>query len=652
VDALAPLVVALPLLAASVLVGGLTVIPRAAVDAICVAVAVAVAAMAAVLMVRSADGLIVYWFGGWQPRGGVALGISFAIEPIGGALACFVALMFVAAFVFSSRYFVVAGPLFHALMLVFLAGAEGFCLTGDLFNLFVFFELVSVSAYALTAYDIEEEGPLTGTLNFAVTNSVGALLILIGIALVYARTGALNLAQIGDVLAGHAPDGLVIGAFTLMAVGFLTKAAVVPFHFWLADAYSVAPTPVCLLLSAAMSELGLFALARVYWTLFDGTLGASSGPITAVLLIAGAVTAVLGAVVTFAQRHLKRMLAFATISHVGLFLIGIALLDRAGAGLAGTGVYVLADGAVKASLFVGAGVLQHRFGTVDELELRGKGRDLPLTAGLFLVAGLALASFPLFGPFLGKAMIDSAAVESGHAWIAVVIILASGLTGGAVLRATGRIFRGWGRESERGDEYHVRGGEVDPELAYRHDRVPLTMTVPTVALLAFGLALGFVPGLADAARRAGARFVDRPAYAAEVLQGQRPPRALAAAGPGVPSSPAAFRTTRVSGPPLATAAAAAVVRPPRPEPAKPFDGAKLHDWLYAVLSLVLAVGLAFLALTRGRLRELPGSGPAGRALRLTLGWLRSLHTGQVPDYVTWLVAGTVLLGLTWAVTLS
>jgi multicomponent Na+:H+ antiporter subunit D len=633
VDVLAPLVVAVPLLGASVLVGGLTIVPRAAVDAICVAIALAVAAMAAVLLVRSGDGLIVYWFGGWQPHGGVALGISFAIEPVGAGLACFVALMFVAAFVFSARYFVVAGPLFHALMLVFLAGAEGFCLTGDLFNLFVFFELVSVSAYALTAYDIEEEGPLTGTLNFAVTNSVGALLVLIGIALVYARTGALNLAQIGDVLAGHQPDGLVIGAFTLMAVGFLTKAAVVPFHFWLADVYSVAPTPVCLLLSAAMSELGLFALARVYWTLFDGTLGAASGPITAVLVIAGAVTALLGAVIAFAQRHLKRMLAFATISHVGLFLIGIALLDRAGAGLAGTGVYVLADGAVKASLFVGAGVLQHRFGTVDELELRGKGRDLPLTAGLFLVGGLALASFPPFGPFLGKAMIDSAAVEDGHGWLVVVLILASALTGGAVLRATGRVFRGWGVESERGNEYHMRGAEVDPELKYRHDRVPLTMTVPTVALLVFGLSLGLVPGLPDAARRAGARFVDRPAYAADVLQGQRPPRALP--------------TARASAAP-----GAALVRPPRPQRATPFDGPKLHDWLYAVLSLALALGLAYLALTRGRLRKLAGAGPPGRALRATLGWLRGLHTGQVTDYVTWLVAGAVLLGLTWAVTLS
>jgi multicomponent Na+:H+ antiporter subunit D len=639
VEALAPLLVAVPLLAAAGLVGGASVLRRSVVDLICVGVAVAAAAMAAVLLSRSAGGLVVYWFGGWQPRGGVAVGVSFAIEPIGAGLAVFVALMFVAAFVFTARYFIVRGTLFHALMLVFLAGAMGFCLTGDLFNLFVFFELVSVSAYALTAYDIEEEGPLTGTLNFAVTNSVGAVLVLIGIALLYARTGALNLAQIGDALAGHAPDRLVIGAFTLMAVGFLTKAAVVPFHFWLADVYSVAPTPVCLLLSAAMSELGLFALARVYWTLFDGTLGASSEAVTIALLVAGALTALLGAVLCFAQRHLKRMLAFATISHVGLFLIGIALLDRTGAGLGGTAVYVLADGSVKASLFVGVGVLQHRFASVDELGLQGRGRKLPLTTGLFVAGGLALASLPPFGPFLGKAMIDEAAVSAGYGWVAAVLLVASALTGGAVLRATGRIFRGWGVESKEGDQYHTRGREVDPELRYPHDRVPLTMTVPAVALLVFGLAIGLVPGLPDAAHRAAARFTDRGAYAATVLGGAAPPRGTTAAGAA--TSPGASAATS----PHAAAARSAAR-------AEPFTGPHAVDWLYAALSLTGAAGLAWLALTRGRLRDLAGGGAAGRAVRAALAGLRGLHTGQVTDYVTWLVVGTVLLGLTWAVTIG
>ena len=151
----------------------------------------------------------------------------------------------------------------------------GFCLTGDLFNLFVFFELMSVSAYVLVGYEVGQRAALEGALTFAVTNTVGSILLLFGIGLLYGRTGALNLAQMGAALAPGA-DALVGVAFALIACGLLVKAAVVPFHLWTADAYAVAPTPVCILLAGAFSELGLFGLARVYWTVFDGALGATT----------------------------------------------------------------------------------------------------------------------------------------------------------------------------------------------------------------------------------------------------------------------------------------------------------------------------------------------------------------------------------------
>src|SRR3954451_104471 len=409
-------------------------------DAVSMLVALAVTVLCALVLVDAGSGRLVEWFGGWTPRDGAALGITFAVDGVGAGLALFCAVLFVMAFAFSWRYFAVVGPLYHTLMLLMLAAAVGFSYSGDLFNVFVFFELLSVTAYALTAYDIEEDAPLQGTLNFAVSNSVGAFLALTGIGLLYARTGALNLAQVGEALAGRAPDALVVGAFTLIAAGVFVKAAVVPFHFWLADGYAVAPTPVCLLLSAAVSELGLYALARVYWTVFSGILDDS--PVRVILLVVGVSTALLGAVMCFAQRHLKRMLAFATVSHVGLFLVGLALLTAGG--LAGVTLFVVADGMVKASLFVGAGVLAHRFGTVDELDLRGAGRELPLTAVLWMVGGLAIASLPPFGPFLGKALIEAAATEEGFAWVTAVFVAASLLTGAAVLRAGARIFLGWG----------------------------------------------------------------------------------------------------------------------------------------------------------------------------------------------------------------
>src|SRR5205823_10604576 len=187
------------------------------------------------------------WFGGWRPRGGIALGIDFAVDPLGAGLAAVAGLMVALAFLFSIGYFAEVGQtLFQVLMLVVLAAMGGFALTGDLFDMFVFLELMSVAAVALTMYMNDEPGPLQGGINFLVTSTVGALLMLMGITLLYARTGALNLAQIGSALDRHRADGLVVTAFVLIAAGLLTKAATVPLHLWLVDAYTVAPLPVAI----------------------------------------------------------------------------------------------------------------------------------------------------------------------------------------------------------------------------------------------------------------------------------------------------------------------------------------------------------------------------------------------------------------------
>jgi multicomponent Na+:H+ antiporter subunit D len=606
---LAPLAIAVPMITAALLVGLGWLIPRPVVDVASLAAAVTVSVFCALLLNEASKGRIVYWFGGWQPRGGVAIGVSFAIDQLSAGLALFCALLFVAAFAFSWRYFVVVGPLFHALMLVFMAGMLGFGYTGDLFNLFVFFELMSVAAYALVAYDIEEEGPLQGALNFAVTNTIGAFFILTGIALLYGRTGALNMAQIGQALAGHPADGLVIVSFTLICVGFLVKAAVVPFHFWLADAYSVAPTPVCLLLSAAMSELGLYALARVYWTVFSGVLDPGDAGLQAVLIGAGVLTALLGAAMSFGQRHLKRMLAFATVSHVGLFLIGLGLFDAAG--LAGVALFVIADGCMKGALFVAVGVVQHLRESVDELRLRGRGRDLKLTGPVFGVCALAVASLPPFGPFVGKSMVDLAAKEQGLGWVAAVFLISSALTGGALLRATGRVFLGLGpaRDKVAGDE--AAPDEADPELSYSHDRVPRTMTVPLVVLAVVGVGISLVPGLSEHVERAAAQFVDRSAYAASVLRG--------AAG-----APPAHAATHAP---------------------------DLLSYVIGVATLIAALALAAVALFSGRFRGRAFKSVEG-ASGLLLARLRTLHSGLVPDYVAWLTLGTAVLAALFAATLS
>jgi multicomponent Na+:H+ antiporter subunit D len=598
---LAPLPIAIPLLAAGALAATDFLHRRWIADAVALLSAAATTTICAILLARAAGATapIVYWFGAWEPHHGVALGVSLTIDALGAGMATLVSLLATGGLIFSARYFDAVSNLFQALMLVFLAAMVGFCLSGDLFNMIVFFELMSVAAYALTAYRIEERGPLQGAINFAVSNSLGAIAILFGIALLYGRTGALNLAQIGVALAGRQADVLVAVAFTLIVVGFLVKAAAVPFHFWLADAHSVAPTPVCVLFSGVMVELGVYAVARVYWTAFSGALGPEAPALRPMLLWVGALTALIGALMCFQQRHLKRLLAFSTVSHVGLFLICVALFTPAG--IAAAAALVLAHGLVQAALFMCVGILIHRFAEVDELRLRGRGRDRSLMpVGLiFALGGVALAGTPMLGVFLGNSLGEAAVAGSGFDWAVAIFVLASSITAGTVLRAAGSVFGGWGEEEPPPSEQPQERDETFETLE-PHDRTPITMLAPAAVLMLAGLAAGILPGFRDAVQQAGAAFVDSSAYAGAVLH---------QAGRYTPIEPSGLRAV---------------------------------DFAFAGTSIVLAVAIAATALFG---RELVKRIPAGarRAGGRATTTIRDLHSGHVGDYVAWLTVGTAVL---------
>ncbi len=407
--------VVIPLLAAALLAALTKCISQRLSQAIALASAAATLAACTLLMRAAAVQPLVYWFGNFRPRHGIALGISFTIEPLGAGLAAFTSLLTIAALVFSSQYFDTVGNHFHSLLLAFLAAMCGFCLTGDLFNMFVFFELMSAAGFALCGYKTDDPGSLQGALNFAVINTIAAYFVLTGIGLLYARTGALNMAQMARTLGGGPLDSLVFVGFAFIVFGYLVKAAVAPFHFWLADAHAVAPTPVCILFSGVMVEMGLFALARLWWGVFDIPLHARIPGAASLFVIAGAVTAVLGSVMCWLQNNLKRLLAFSTIGHVGLMTIGIGLFTADG--LAGTAIYVIGHGMVKAGLFLVAGILLHRFESVDECELHGKGLHEPWTAAVFFTGAIALAGFPTSGLAAGDDLMAASASAAGYSWV-------------------------------------------------------------------------------------------------------------------------------------------------------------------------------------------------------------------------------------------
>ncbi|MEU2221691.1 complex I subunit 5 family protein [Streptomyces sp. NPDC018347] len=578
---LIPLLVAVPLLGAALLVATGRRLPRIAAEITGFVCCGGTAALALVLLPESSPPMV-EWVGGRLPAAGESVGILVVGDGPALGMAAVVSLLTLAALVYSWRYFdePPAGHtgVFTALMLLFQGAMCGFAIAGDLFNAFVFFELMSVVAYALTGYRIDEAKAVQGALTFGIVNSLGAYALLTGIALLYARTGELAMAKIGrglDAAAGSGgPDALVLASFVLVLTGLLVKAAAVPFHFWLPDAHAVAPTPVCMLLSGVMVELGAYGVWRVYGTVFAGPGGIPAADLTRALVTLGVLTAAIGAVMCWYQRHIKRLLAYSTVSHTGLFLVGLGILTPEGDD--GVALYILGHAGVKAALFACAGVLLDRFGSVDEHALHGRGRPLRATAVLFAVGALGLAGLPPFGTALGKAVTE----EAVGGPLTVLYVAASAITAGAVLRVTARVFLGLGGIGPRpGDaEYETSGTDEEPETSGLLSRIPDTMTTVPAVLLAAALAVGAVPG-----------------FGAVVA------RSVNEAGSGG---------------------------------ARVFVHWTAHGALLGVASTALAVVLAGLAVTR------PGWGAApGWAAPL-----RRLQSGHVGDYVAWLLVGATVLG--------
>jgi len=594
-----PLLVAIPLLAAAVTAGLDHVIPEPVQDALVVGASAATTALAFVLLWHAEGREVVHWFGGWQPRHGIALGIDFAVGPLAAGMCAVIGVVVTLALLYSLTFLREAARLFDALMLVALSAMCGFAMSGDLFNLFVWLELMGVAAYALTGFQVERLGPVQGAVNFAITNSLGGYLFAIGIALLYARTGALNLAQIGTTLSRGSSGGLVIVAMTLLLCGFLIKGAVVPFHLWAADAYAVAPAPVCAVLGGVMTDIGLIGVARLYWSVFAVPFGHGHG-VGDVLLWLGIATAVLAGTMAFLQRHLKRMLAYSVVCHIGIMLAGIGLLDSSG--LAGAELMFLAHALLTAGLFFVAGILHVDHALIDELHLRGRGRGAWALAAAWFAGTIGLVGTPYVGIYLGHGLID----EGARPWVLALLWLGSALAGAALLRAGARIFLGWG---DAEDDLLGRAIEEDP--VERDVLRPLLVGVALVAVV-LGVAISIVPGLGQRAEYAAERFRDTSGYAATVLHGRAvtPPASL----------PVSIRHT------------------------------SLESILSATGSTIFALGLALVGLYRSRLPR-GISRAARRTLAPPIRVLHALHSGVVGDYVTWVAVGTAVTGGIWALLL-
>jgi multicomponent Na+:H+ antiporter subunit D len=591
--------VALPLLGAGLLAALRKWLSRAAADSLSIAVAASTLISSLLLLSHALQHTQVYWFGNWHPRGSVVLGITFVADPVAAGLSSLAGLLVFLALIFSWRFVDSGANHYHALMLVFLAAMDGFVLTGDLFNMFVFFELMSTAAFALCGLKTQEPAPLQGSFNFAVTNTVAAFLVLTGIALLYAVTGALNMAQIGLALGGR-HDPLVLFAFTLLTCGFFIKAAIAPFHFWLPDAHAVAPTSVCVLFSGLMVELGLYAVVRLKSVIFQQTFASGETHLRYILLAFGGATILIGGVMCYAEHHLKRLLAFSTVCHTGLMLVIFAI--QGPLAIAVMLVYLVAHAFVKSSLFFVSGIMLHRLRSISENVLFGRGRPLRWTAALWFLGGIGLAAGPCFSTMLADAGMSSASEEAGiHglSWgLSWLFMFAGVMTCAAVFRVGMHTFAGWGDAPITDRSAQV--GEL-PETEAEEQKVFWYHFVPPLVCILLAIALTFIPGWQYGVREAAARVYDQPAYLNMVYTGHSIPL----------TAPRSWRNE--------------------------IPGAAIRGTIAVLLALCLACTSVF----RGKLAR---GLRIGAFLEGPLTILRAVQSGHPGDYVLWLTVGLAVFG--------
>jgi multicomponent Na+:H+ antiporter subunit D len=527
--------------------------------------------VAATDVYRGDGQVLTHFFSAEKPVHGQALGIAFGADPFGLAFALLTAALGTLLLLSLLSEFGDIGERelggLAALTQLLLAALIGSALTADSVNLFVWFEVAALASYGLTGFFLERPIAVEAAFKIVVLTTIGSFAVFVGCGLLYREYGALNLGQLHQSLQQHVTTPAMI-ALALLLLGFATKAGLVPFHSWLPDAHTPVPGAISALFSGLMVNLGIVAITRLALQVY----GPRSGhPVLGLLTGIGIISALLGAVLALAQDDLKRLLAWDTVSQMGVLLVGFASATPEGVG--GATFHLLNHGLFKALMFLCAGAIVHATGITSVHEMGGLVRRRPIMTVAFTVAAMSIAGIPGFNGYASLALIHGG-LQRHHPAIFVLALVAQVITIAALARATYLVFyRRRAEPYERLDDQH------------------LGMRISLITLAVACIAVGAVPYLIvhNVAGPAASILLHPPAYAADVLgSGGAVPKLYLPFSYGKPEDLIITVVEVVAG--LALAAAYLRMKEPRPITAlRRLHNGSVNDYAaFAVAGLVVS----------------------------------------------------------------
>lgn len=358
--------------------------------------------------------LLIGWWGQRPPLSG-----CFEIDMLSVFMTGSISVLGLLVAVYSTSYMEKESRLteFYTLMTFMMAGMMGVVMAGDMFTLFVFWELMGLSSYVLVAFQKRTWGPIEAGFKYLVMSATAGAFLLLSMSIMYGMTGTLNLAQISSAIRGQSVSPWLSLLFVMLIVGFGVKSAIVPFHTWLPDAHSEAPSSISALLSGIVVKIGIYGILRIIALIY----GQNVANWQIILAGLAVITMFVGNVMALLQTDLKRLLAFSTVAQIGYILFGVSIFTATS--ITGSLFHVVNHLIMKGLLFLGLGCFIHQAGTRDIHELAGVRKLMPLTSACFTVGVFAIAAVPGLNGFWSELMIVTAGVQSGMMLLSGLMVL-------------------------------------------------------------------------------------------------------------------------------------------------------------------------------------------------------------------------------------